>query len=121
MTQWRNMGPPGSEPPERRHGLLGATPKLDSFGPALGIDGLRARGWTLKLIERFLGDEDCRDSVSHWANFSGKKLYLVARVESTEAMPEFEADFIISARRRNLPQDYVDIVIARRKGFRQRI
>jgi hypothetical protein len=61
--------------------------------PSPGIDGLRARGWTLKLIERFLGDEDCSDSVSHWANFSSKKLYLVARVESTEAMPEFGPSF----------------------------
>jgi hypothetical protein len=65
MTQWRNMGPPGSEPLERRYGLLGATPKLDSFGPALGIDDLRARGWTLTLIEKFLGDEDRRDSVKY--------------------------------------------------------
>jgi hypothetical protein len=99
-------GPPGSKPPERRYGLLGAMPKLDCFGPGLGIDDLRARGWTLKLIEKFLGDEDRRDSVSHWANFSGKKVYLVARVESAEAMPEFEVDFIISAQRHNLPRDY---------------
>src|ERR1035437_1139911 len=41
------------------------------------------------------------------------------RIDRSHA--RFEADFIISARRRNLPQDYVDIVIARRKGFRQRI
>ena len=82
MTQWRNMGPPGSKPTERRYGLLGARPKFDCFGPGLGIDDLRARGWTVKLIEKFLGDEDRRDSVSHWANFSGKKVYLVARVES---------------------------------------
>jgi len=121
MTQWRNMGPPGLKPPERRYGLLGATPQLDCFGPGLSIDDLRARGWTLKLIEKFLGDEDRRDSVSHWANFSGKKVYLIARVESAEAKPEFEADFIISARRRNLPRDYVDVVTARCKGFRQRI
>jgi hypothetical protein len=37
------------------------------------------------------------------------------------AKPEFEADFIISAGRRNLPRDYVDLVIARCEGFRQRI
>lgn len=120
MTQWRNMGPPGSKPPEPQYGLLGATPKFDFFGPGLGIDDLRARGWTLKLIDKFLGDEDRRDAVDHWANFSGKKIYLVARVELAEAMPEFEVDFITSARRRNLPQDYVDGVIARCKGFRRR-
>ena len=43
------------------------------------------------------------------------------RVESAEAMPKFEADFMISAQRRNLPRDYVDIVIARCRGFRQRV
>jgi len=118
MTQWRGMGPPGSKPPERGYGLLGASPKLDSFGPGLCIQELRARGWTLKLIEKFLGDEDRRDSVNHWANFSGKKVYLVARVEAAESMPEFEVDFVISARRRNLAPDYVDAVIARCKGFR---
>jgi hypothetical protein len=50
-----------------------------SFGPGPGlcIQELRARGWTLKLIEKFLGDEDRRDSINHWANFSGKKVYLV--------------------------------------------
>jgi hypothetical protein len=118
MTQWRGMPPPGYKPPERRYGLLGATPELNAYLPGLCIKELRARGWTLKLIEKFLGDEDRRDSVAHWANFSGKNVYLVARVEAAEAMPEFEADFVMSARRRNLAPDYVKAVVARCRGFR---
>jgi hypothetical protein len=117
MTQWRGMGSPESKPCERRFGLLGASPKLDTFGPGLCVQELRARGWTLKLIEKFLGDEDRRDSVNHWANHSGKKMYLVARIEAAESMSEFEADFVISARRRNLAPEYVDAVIARCKGI----
>lgn len=113
MTQWRGMGPPGSKPPEPRHGLVGAMPQLEYFGPGLGMDDLRGRGWTRGLIDKYLGDEDRRDSVDHWANFAGKKVYLVARVEAAEAMPEFQMDFLASARRRKLPRRFVNSVIAR--------
>jgi hypothetical protein len=52
---------------------------------------------------------------------SGRVDDAVFEAIQAEAMPEFEVDFIISARRRNLPRDYVDVVIARCKGFRKRI
>lgn len=119
MTQWRGMSPPGSRPtPERRYGLVGAMKTLDYFSPGLGIDELHTRGWTEKLVEKFLGDEDRRDSVAHWANFSGKKIYLIARVETAEAMPEFEADFILSARRRKLSQEFVEATLKRCRDLR---
>jgi hypothetical protein len=88
--------------------------------PGFDMDDLRIRGWTPKLIEKYLGDEDRRDPVLHWANFSGKKVYLVARVELAEAIPEFEVDFKLSARRRRLQKDFVEATIGRCRELRER-
>ena len=73
-----------------------------------------------KLIKKYLGDEDRRDPVLHWANFSGKKVYLVARVELAEAIPEFEVDFTLSAQRRRLQNDFVEATIGRCGAIRER-
>lgn len=118
MTQWRGMPPPGYTPPPRRYGLVGNIPNLDHSSQGLGIVELCDRGWTLKLIEKFLGDEDRRDAVNHWANFSGKKIYLTTRVVAAEAMREFEVDFIRSANRRKLSREFVDSVLERCRGQR---
>jgi hypothetical protein len=112
------MPPPGYKAPARRYGLVGEMPDLDYFSEGVGVDELRERGWTLVLIEKFLGDEDRRDAVNHWANFSGKKVYLMGRIEAAESMPEFEAEFIRSASRRKLLPDFTKAVVERCRTLR---
>jgi len=75
---------------------------VDYFGPALSRADLAARGWTDALIKKYLGDHDRRDSVNHWANFTGRDMYWTARVEMAEAMPAFQADLTASFRCRKL-------------------
>ena len=58
------------------------------------VEDLLTRGWTRTLIERFLEPEDYRDTVNHFRNYAGKKMYQRRRVELTEASAEFEAAFI---------------------------
>ena len=98
--------------------MAGPMNMLGYSSPGLGMDELRNRGWTARLIEKYLGDEDRRDPVEHWANFAGKNVYFVARVEKAEAMPEFEVDFILSAKRRKLPQEFVDTTLKRCRALR---
>ena len=121
MTQWRGMGRPGPRPERiKQYGVVGPIQMPVYDAPGFDMDDLRNRGWTPKLIEKYLGDEDRRDPVLHWANFSGKKVYLVARVELAEAIPEFEVDFTLSARRRRLQNDFVEATIGRCRELRER-
>lgn len=106
MTQRRSMW--ALHP--KKYGLTGPMKMLSYSSLGFGMDELRTRGWTAKLIEKCIGDEDCRDLVAHWANFTGKNVYFVVRVEKAETMPEFEVDFILFAKRRRLPQNFVDTV-----------
>ncbi len=68
----------------------------------IDILSLKERGWTDTLIKNFLGDHDAIESVNHYANFSGKKVYKLTRVKSIEAKDEFVAAFMKSAKRRRL-------------------
>src|SRR5262252_7704314 len=77
------------------------------------VEDLLTRGWTRTLIERFLEQEDYRNTVDHFRNYAGKKMFLRRRVELTEGSAEFEAAFILSARRRRLPADRIDVIRAR--------
>src|SRR5262249_47909934 len=75
-------------------------------------EDLLTRGWTRTLIERFLEWEDYRVTVDHFRNYAGKKMFLRRRVELTEASAEFEAAFILSARRRKLPPENIEATCA---------
>ncbi len=55
-----------------------------------------ARGWTRRLIGHFLGTDDGRVRVAHWANFQGTPIYAIARVEAAEATDEFAKEFLRS-------------------------
>jgi hypothetical protein len=79
MSQWRGMAAPGSKPRVKAEALVPRLSTYSYISPAIGLDDLRKRGWTIVLVQRHLGDEDRRDAVSHWANFSGKKVYLLAK------------------------------------------
>ena len=39
------------------------------------VEDLLTRGWTLTLIERFLGHEDYRNPVDHFRNYADKKMF----------------------------------------------
>jgi hypothetical protein len=120
MSQWRGMAAPGSKPHVKAEGLV---PRLsiDSYtSPAISLDDLRKRGWTIAIVQRHLGDEDRRDAVTHWANFSGKKMYLLARVEMAEASSAFAEEFARSAQRRRLSKERVDAVEARCAALKNR-
>ena len=120
MTQWRGMPPPGSRPRDRVEGLVPRLSQDDHFTPAINLEDLRARSWTTALVQRHLGDEDRRDAVNHWANFSGKRMYYLERVEMAEASPTFSADFAKSAQRRHLSKETVQAVEARCAELRRR-
>jgi hypothetical protein len=79
----------------------------------LTVEDLLQRGWTRGLIDLFLGNEDYRNPVNHFRNYSGKKMFMRRRVELVEASPEFECAFITSAKRRKMPEAAVDEVLAR--------
>ena len=103
MTQWRGWRDPALPPaPPKNWGLTPLHEAVDYFGPALSRADLAARGWTDALIKKYLGDHDRRDSVNHWANFTGRDMYWTARVEMAEAMPAFQADLTASFRCRKL-------------------
>src|SRR6516225_7099376 len=80
------------------------------------VEDLLTRGWTRTLIERFLEPEDYRNTVNHFRNYAGKKMFLRRRVELIEASAEFEAAFMLSAKRRRLPPERID---ATRKRIRE--
>jgi hypothetical protein len=83
------------------------------------VEDLLTRGWTLTLFERFLEPEDYRNPVDHLRNYAGKKMYQRRRVELTEASAEFEAAFVLSARRRRLPPEKIDATCMRIQEFRE--
>ena len=63
---------------------------------------LRQRGWTEGLIRRFLGEPDDWEPVNHYANFTGKRVYSLQRVEATEADESFDCAFRASVKRRKI-------------------
>jgi hypothetical protein len=79
---------------------------------------LLTQGWTLTLIERFLEPEDYRNPVDHFRDYAGKKMYH-RRVELTEASAEFEAAFMLSARRRRFPPEKIDATCMRIQELRE--
>jgi hypothetical protein len=70
------------------------------------------------MIDHFLPCIDRRLAVNHWLNWTGKHAYLIRRVHLIELSPEFEAAFRKSARRRRLPTDFVNEVLARVEELR---
>lgn len=108
MTQWRGWRDPSLPPPPPKNwGLTPIYEVVPYDSPAFSRADLVVRGWTDALIRKYLGDHDRRDSVDHWANFTGRDMYWAVRVDMAEAMPDFDADFLISAKRRRLSADVV--------------
>ena len=63
---------------------------------------LQARGWTDSLVHKYLGSPDSWAPVEHWANFTGKRLWHLRRVEGCEADSAFEKDYRASLKRRRI-------------------
>ena len=82
-------------------------------------EDLLTRGWTRSLIESFLEHEDYRNPVDHFRNYSGKKMYQRRRVELIEASAEFEAAFMLSAKRRRLAPERIDATRTRIRELRE--
>src|SRR5688572_1927020 len=61
-------------------------------------EDLQSRGWTRSLIKRFLGEDDYRESVNHWANFSGKSMFYRERVLAAERCEEFRSALLALCR-----------------------
>jgi len=61
------------------------------------IKALRKRGWTLTLINRFLGEKpDQRRAVNHPIySYTSKKTYILSRVVEIERSVEFELLFFL--------------------------
>ena len=83
------------------------------------VEDLLTRGWTRTLIERFLEPEGYRNPVDHFQNYAGKKMYQRRRVELTEASAEFEAAFMLSAKRRRLAPERIDATCTRIQELRE--
>jgi hypothetical protein len=83
------------------------------------VQDLLTRGWTHTLIERFLEPEDYRNPVDHFRNYACKKMYQCRRVELTEASAEFEAAFMLSAKRRGLAPERIDATCTRIRELRE--
>ena len=83
------------------------------------VEDLLTRGWTRTLIERFLEPEDYRNPVDHFRNYAGKKMYQRRRVELIEGSAEFEAAFMLSAKRRRLPPERIDAICTRIQELRE--
>jgi hypothetical protein len=82
------------------------------------VEDLLNQGWTRTLIDNFLGREDYRNTVDHFRNYSGKKMFVRRRVEAIEASSEFEDAFMVSAKRRKLGDAAVGEVRARMMRLR---
>src|SRR6202035_2529527 len=82
-------------------------------------EDLLTRGWTRALIERSLEREDYWHAVDHFRNYAGKKMYQRRRVELTEASAEFEAAFMLSAKRRRLAPERIDATCTRIQELRE--
>jgi hypothetical protein len=83
------------------------------------VEDLLTRGWTRALIERFLEPEDYRNTVNHFLNYAGKKMYQRRRIELAETSAEFEAAFMLSAKRRKLAPERIDATCTRIRELRE--
>lgn len=75
--------------------------------PTLSVDELKLRGWTESQIKRFLGEADDWEPVNHWANFTGKRMYFLDRVESVEQSEVFEKALLQSMKRRKFTKSKI--------------
>lgn len=87
----------------------------------LDVDMLHLRGWTRTMIEQLLGEPDDWEPVSHWANFSGKRLYSLSRVSSIEASSKFQETFVRSVRRRKLSEQQIILFLSEQQNRRDEI
>jgi len=81
----------------------------------LSVVRLEARGWTERMVRRFLGRPDRWGRVDHWKNWTGKRLYYLGRVEIAEGLPEFQKMFGNSAKRRKLEPARIEEFLGQRR------
>jgi hypothetical protein len=94
----RSRGGPHSSPKEPETGppdailpFPSSPPLIRSAEGHLTTPSLKGRGWTAKLIDRFLPAPDALMANYHHRSGPKIKLFRVERVEGVEASPEFVA------------------------------
>lgn len=65
----------------------------------LSLAGLRARGWTLRMVRQLLGEPDLLRANPYFRTAPQTRLYRVDRVEAVEASEEFRTVSAASVRR----------------------
>ncbi len=70
------------------------------------------------MIDSLLSEPDMWGPVNHWANWTGKKLYLAVRVRAVESSVEFAEAFRKSLARRKLSQEFTHAVLSRVDAYR---
>ena len=64
------------------------------------------------MIERFLVKFDRLGTVNHWQNYYGKAVYLSERVVAVDCLPQFQAAFAASIKRREFLPEAVEAFAA---------
>jgi len=72
------------------------------------VEQLKSRGWTTSLITKFLGAPDNWAPVDHWANWTGKRQFLLRRILLAEQHPDFVAALQRSLSRRKCTRKQVN-------------
>ena len=78
------------------------SPALASPAPHFSISDLRRRGWTRRLIERFLGDADGSKPNPHQGRGRPMRLFAAMRVHHAEAEAVFNEEIKLSRHRGTL-------------------
>lgn len=78
---------------------------MDEYELYLDVAQLSSRGWTERLIARFLGKPDQFKPVDHWKNWVGKRAFFLERIQIAEALPDFQTALGRSIRRRELSDE----------------
>jgi len=61
--------------------------------PAVGITHLKDRGWSQKMVDRFLGDPDVWKSNPHHLSGPKRRLWSASRVRGVEQGTDFLCEF----------------------------
>ena len=88
---------------------------LDTDHLYLSVVHLIERGWSERMVRRFLVRPDRWGNVDHWKNWTGKRLYYLGRVEIAEGLPEFQKMFGNSAKRRKLEPARIEEFLGQRR------
>ena len=82
----------------------------------MDLHELKRRGWTDAMVKKLLGESDW---IARGWGARSNKAYPAAQVEAAEAGSAFREQFLASARRKKLNEEFVEVVIKRSEGLEQ--